>query len=103
MAKTVKIIKKALGTFFLRLKALTNCKVSENQQLRRETAGSLDFQPFFKQINYQILMNGLRKKCENLHFLAFWAKMANFGQILAKMGFFFQKKCLEHFCRAYNP
>ena len=29
MAKTVKIIKKALGTFFSRLKALTNCKVSE--------------------------------------------------------------------------
>ena len=29
MAKTVKIIKKALGTFFSRLQALTNCKVSE--------------------------------------------------------------------------
>ena len=27
MAKTVKIIKKALGTFFSRLQALTNCKV----------------------------------------------------------------------------
>ena len=29
MAKTVKIIKKALGTFFSRLQALTKCKVSE--------------------------------------------------------------------------
>ena len=29
MAKTVKIIKKALGIFFSRLQALTNCKVSE--------------------------------------------------------------------------
>ena len=29
MAKTVKIIKKALGTFFSNLQALTNCKVSE--------------------------------------------------------------------------
>ena len=29
MVKTVKIIKRALGTFFSRLQALTNCKVSE--------------------------------------------------------------------------
>ena len=29
MAKMEKIIKKVLGTFFLRLQALTNCKVSE--------------------------------------------------------------------------
>ena len=29
MAKTVKIIKKALGTFFSPLQALTNCNVSE--------------------------------------------------------------------------
>ena len=31
MAKTVKIIKKALGTFFSHLQALTNCKVSEKK------------------------------------------------------------------------
>ena len=31
-------------------------------------------------------MNGLRKKCEKPLFFAFWAKMANFGQFLAKMG-----------------
>ena len=31
-------------------------------------------------------MNGLRKNGKNLHFWAFWAKMANFGQFLAKMG-----------------
>ena len=39
-------------------------------------------------------MNGMRKKCENLHFWAFWAKIANFGQFLAKMGkteIFFKK------------
>ena len=34
MAKTVKIIKKALGTFFSRLQALTNCKVSEKSNER---------------------------------------------------------------------
>ena len=38
MAKTVKIIKKALGTFFSPLQALTNCKVSEksNEYVRRD-------------------------------------------------------------------
>ena len=38
MAKTVKIIKKALGTFFSHLQALTNCKVSEksNEQFPRK-------------------------------------------------------------------
>ena len=34
MAKTVKIIKKALGTFLSRLQALTNCKVSEKSNER---------------------------------------------------------------------
>ena len=34
MAKTVKIIKKALGTFFSHLQALTNCKVSEKSNER---------------------------------------------------------------------
>ena len=34
IAKTVKIIKKALGTFFSRLQALTNCKVSEKSNER---------------------------------------------------------------------
>ena len=34
MAKTVKITKKALGTFFLRLQALTNSKVSEKNNER---------------------------------------------------------------------
>ena len=39
-------------------------------------------------------MNGLRKNAKNLHFWAFWAKMVNFGQFLAKMGktgIFFKK------------
>ena len=31
-------------------------------------------------------MNGFREKCEKPPFWAFWAKMANFGQFLAKMG-----------------
>ena len=32
-------------------------------------------------------MNGFQKKnAKNLHFWAFWAKMANFGQFLAKIG-----------------
>ena len=34
MAKTVKIIKKVLGTFFSHLQALTNCKVSEKSNER---------------------------------------------------------------------
>ena len=34
MAKTMKIIKKALGTFFSHLQALTNCKVSEKSNER---------------------------------------------------------------------
>ena len=34
MAKTVKIFKKALGTFFSHLQALTNCKVSEKSNER---------------------------------------------------------------------
>ena len=35
---------------------------------------------------------------------AFWAKMANFGQFLAKMGKtgFFSKKRLENFFRGYE-
>ena len=50
-------------------------------------------------------MNGFRKNVKNLHFLAFWAKMANLGQFLGKMGKtgIFLKKRLEHFSRAYKP
>ena len=33
----------------------------------------------------QIIMNGLQKYAKNLHFWVFWAKMANFGQLLGKM------------------
>ena len=39
-------------------------------------------------------MKGFRKNAKNLHFWAFWAKMTNFGQFLAKMGetgIFFKK------------
>ena len=42
----------------------------------------------------------IAKKCENLHFWAFWAKMANFGQFLVKMGkteIFFQKSAWNIF------
>ena len=46
-------------------------------------------------------MSGLQKKNgKNLHFLAFWAKMANFGQFLAKMGktgIFFKKRAWNIF------
>ena len=47
-----------------------------------------------KLANQQILMNGLRKKCEKSPFWAIWSKMANFGQFSAKigkMGSFFKK------------
>ena len=55
--------------------------------------------------NYKILMNGLRKKCKNLHSWAFWAKRANFGSFWPKWAKreFFSKKRLENFCRAYKP
>ena len=48
-------------------------------------------------------MNGLQKNAKNLHFWAFWAKMANFGQFLAKMGKtgIFFKKALGTFFRSY--
>ena len=41
------------------------------------------------------------KNAKNLHFLAFWAKMVNFGQFLAKMGEtgFFQKSAWKIFLR----
>ena len=41
----------------------------------------------------------IAKNAKNLHFWAFWAKMANFGQFLAKMGKteIFSKKRFEHF------
>ena len=41
----------------------------------------------------------MKKNAKNLHFWAFWAKMANFGQFLVKMGKtgFFFKKALETF------
>ena len=81
MAKTVKVIKKALGTFFSHLQALTNCKVSEKSN------------------------EGIPRKCEKPPFWAFWAKMTNFGQFLAKMGKtgFFSKKRLEHFFAFTSP
>ena len=47
-------------------------------------------------------MNGLQKNAKNLHFWAFWAKMANFGQFLAKMGktgIFFKKALGTFFSR----
>ena len=31
-------------------------------------------------------MNGFQEKCKKTPFWTFWAKMANFGQFLAKMG-----------------
>ena len=37
-------------------------------------------------------MKDCKKNAKNLHFLAFWAKMANFGQFLAKMGICSKKR-----------
>ena len=50
-------------------------------------------------------MNGLRKNVKNLHFWELWAKMANFGQFLVKMGKmgFFSKTRLEHFFTVKSP
>ena len=76
-----KMGKKRLEHFFSPLKALINCKVSEK------------------------VMKGIREKCEKPPFWEFWAKMANFGQFLAKMGktgIFFKKE-LGTFSRAYKP
>ena len=50
-------------------------------------------------------MNGIVKKCEKMEKPPFLAKMANFGQFLAKMGKkgIFSKKRLEYFIHAYKP
>ena len=45
-------------------------------------------------------MKGFREKCGKPPFWAFWPKLANFGQLLAKMGetgFFFQKSAWNIF------
>ena len=47
LAKTVEIIKKALGTFFSRLQALTNCKVSENKHAMLGLSTNLNLIYFF--------------------------------------------------------
>ena len=52
--------KKAFVTFFSLLKALINCKVSEK------------------------VMKAFGEKCEKPPFLAFWAKLANFGNFWPK-------------------
>ena len=74
--------KKVFGTFFSLLKVLINCKVSEKS-------------------NEEIP----RKMQKNLHFWAFWPKMANFGQFLAKMGEteFFQKSAWNIFSTFISP
>ena len=51
-------------------------------------------------------MNGLRKNAKNLHIWAFWAKMGNFGQSLAKMdkiGNFFKKNAWNIFLALTSP
>ena len=72
---------KSLWNIFLRLKAIINCKVSQKSN------------------------EGIPRKCENLHFWAFWAKMANFGQCLAKMGKtgIFQKSAWNIFVALTSP
>ena len=108
MGKTRIFFKKALGKILSRLQALTNCKVSEKSNYRfwsnpvtnARTDAKTDVNPQVsndfveRPKNQKILMNGLRKNAKNLHFWAFWAKMANFGPFLAKMGktgIFFKK------------
>ena len=46
-----------------------------------------------------------KKNAKNLHFWAFWAKIANFGQFLAKMGKtgFFQKSAWNIFLTLTSP
>ena len=58
MAKTVKIIKRALGTFFSRLQAITNCKVLEKSNegilRKRVTKERTDGR---KRDKFKVLMN----------------------------------------------
>ena len=83
MGKTGFFFKKEFGTFFSLLKTLINCKVSEKSN------------------------EGIqKKKCQNLHFLAFWAKMANFWTFFGQNGQngnFFQKSAWNIFLALKSP
>ena len=88
MVKTVKIIKKALETFFSRLQALTNCKVSEksNEPFLRKSIASgqtgvrtdirTDTTPKISMISCSRDKKKLRPKYPNLGKI--WAKMGHF-------------------------
>ena len=81
MAKTVKIIKKALGTFFLHLQAL-NCKVSEKSNerekaSRKDVGTDVQTQLLRSQTtvgretkNEQTVISGFRLKCKKTTFFA---------------------------------
>ena len=63
MGKTGFLLQKSVWKIFSRLQALINCKDREKSN--------------------EMIPRKMRK---NLHFWAFWSKMANFGHFLAKMG-----------------
>ena len=117
MAKTGIFFKKVLGTFFSRLQALTNCKVSEKQddvledisghtyartygrdslglqQLRRETKKLGNYNEWIaKNMRKTSIFGNFGPKGPILD--SYWPKWAKPN---------FSKKRLEHFCRAYKP
>ena len=64
MAKMVKIIKKALGTFLSRLTALTNCKVSELMNGFREKALRMDAR-MYERTDVRTGLQRLRRETKN--------------------------------------
>ena len=82
MGKTEIFFKKAIGTFFSLLKALINCKVSENSN--------------------EGIPRKMRKPSIFGHFGPKWPILDSFWPKWAKREFF-SKKRLEHFSRTYKP
>ena len=95
MGKTGIFFKKALGTFFSRLQALTNCKVSEKSNERFSSNSVTDARTHGRTDARESLgLQRLRRETKNANRLqfwtVFWSKLQN-GEII--------KKALGRFCR----
>ena len=105
MAKTVKIFKKALGTFFLHLQALTNCKVSEKSNERFPRKSIAHARTYGRE---SLGLQRLRRETKNTYFQVFQGFPAlkethPHIQPNGQNGENYQKKRLEHFSRTYKP
>ena len=80
LAKTVKIIKKALGTFFSHLQALTKCKVSEksNERFSRNCVTNERTDERTNGRDSLGLFSANRRETKNVHF---WTYLGHFKGI----------------------